>query len=155
MDQGVRWSTPDFMMLFQYRLSTPSSRKQEVLAVAGSPLAYDEGRLSLPAYEELSKLSRHRQRKTLALSSRKERAQNLACSHYPLGVGRQAATDRLGVNSLQDYRIDPREDCPPLVGAPLDISSDSAANSLQQGLRDDVSALGSGHVLQSVPEKEK
>jgi hypothetical protein len=60
------------MMLFQYRLSTPSSRKQEVLAVAGSPLVYDEGRLSLRAYEELSKLSRHRQRKTLALSSRKE-----------------------------------------------------------------------------------
>jgi hypothetical protein len=40
------------MMLFQYRLSTPSNRKQEVLAVAGSPLAYDEGGLSLRAYKE-------------------------------------------------------------------------------------------------------
>jgi hypothetical protein len=67
---------------YQYRLSTPSSRKQEVLAVAGSPLAYDEGRLSLRACKELSKLSRHRQRKTLALSSRKEQAQNLAALSF-------------------------------------------------------------------------
>jgi hypothetical protein len=80
------------MMLFQYRLSTPSSRKQEVLAVAGSPLAYDEGRLSLRAYEELSKLSRHRQRKTLALSSPQREGAKSGSSYNRSGVSTKAAT---------------------------------------------------------------
>jgi hypothetical protein len=113
---------------YQYRLSTPSSRKQEVLAVAGSPLAYDEGGLSLRAYKELSKLSRHWQRKTLALSSRQRAGAKPSSSFLQSSVSTKAAPHRSGSRSPQDYRLDPLEGSPPLVGEPSVSASASHSN---------------------------